>query len=67
MSHSAGETGMGHITTSKNKFKFLEHCRCVQDNVFTLYVAYEYVLIVKKNSIQLQLKYFCVPDSTPQR
>lgn len=47
-SHSAGETGIGHITTSKNSFKFLEHCSCVQDNVFTLYVAYKYILIKKK-------------------
>lgn len=46
--HSADETGIGQIRTSKNRFEFLEHCSCVQDNIFTLQVAYEYILIVEE-------------------
>lgn len=45
--HSGDEIGIGQIRTSKNRFEFLEHCSCVQDNIFPLQVAYEYILVVE--------------------
>lgn len=44
---------MGRSDQDKqNRFEFLVHCCYVQDNVFTIQVAYEDIFIVKKKMKQ---------------
>ena len=44
---------MGRSDQDKqNRFEFLVHCCCVQDNVFTIQVEYEDIFIVKKKMKQ---------------
>lgn len=62
--HRDDETRICQIRTSKTSL----NSSCVQDNVFTIQVACEYTLIVKKNqTIQLELIFSSLPNSAPWR